>query len=287
MSSIAQWLSHHGDIERRERELLLCAAAGLTRADLITNPERLLCTETLERLEDWAARRRSGEPLGYLTGSQGFLDFELVVSPAVLIPRPETEILVEHALAALAQSDLETDSTASANTALSCPRLLDLGTGSGAIAVALARARPDAEVIGADISTEALEVAAGNAAALGVAIAWRTSNWFEGLSGRFDLIVSNPPYIAADDPHLADLTFEPSLALTGGADGLDAFRAIINDAPRYLRRDAPLAFEHGYDQADAVADLLRSQGFEDIETHRDLAGIPRVTLGRWRGSEAH
>lgn len=285
MSSLAQWLSHHGDIDRRERELLLCAAAGLTRAELITNPGRLLCSEILDRLEDWAARRKSGEPLAYLVGSQGFLDFELAVSPAVLIPRPETEILVDHALAALAQSTSETDRTESSDRALARLRLLDLGTGSGAIAVALARARPDAEVIGADISTEALKIAAGNAAALGVEIGWRTSNWFEALSGRFDLIVSNPPYIAANDPHLADLTFEPSIALTGGPDGLEAFRAIITDAPRHLRRGAPLAFEHGYDQADAVADLLRSRGFEDVETHRDLAGIPRVTLGRWHGSE--
>jgi release factor glutamine methyltransferase len=287
LNSVAQWLSRHDDIERRERELLLCAAAGLTRAKLITNPGLLLCGEVLGRLEDWAARRRSGEPLAYLVGSQGFLDFDLAVSPAVLIPRPETEILVEQALAALAQCNLESDQRTSTNATHTRLRLLDLGTGSGAIALALARARPDAEVIGADISTEALKIAAANAATLGVEITWRTSSWFATLSGAFDLIVSNPPYIAADDPHLTDLTFEPLVALAGGADGLDAFRAIITDAPRYLRQGAPLAFEHGYDQAEAVADLLRSRGFEDIETHRDLAGIHRVTLGRWRGSEAY
>jgi release factor glutamine methyltransferase len=300
LSSVGQWLSRHSDIERRERELLLCAAAELTRARLLTHPDVPLCADVLQRLEDWIARRRRGEPVAYLLGRQGFLDFDLAVSPAVLIPRPETELLVERALIALekrwsagggksAGGGRTAGGSATAAGDFGAPtplRLLDLGTGSGAIALALARAHPEADVVGADISDAALAIARANAAALGAAITWQKSNWFETLSGRFDLIVSNPPYVAAEDPHLADLTFEPLLALVGGADGLDAFRTLVREAPRFLRRNGTLAFEHGYDQAAAVAALLRSRGFEDIETHRDLAGIPRVTLGCWREPEA-
>ncbi len=289
MSTIADWLARHGDLERKERELLVCAAGGFTRARLITDPDTTLCEETQSRLADWVARRRAGEPVAYLLGRQGFLDFDLRVTPAVLIPRPETEVLVEQAIAGLGrhlQCAEQHRSGATPSRQAEPLRLLDLGTGSGAIALALAKAFPGAEVVGADKSPDALAIAAANANALGLKVLWLESDWCSAVNGAFDLIVSNPPYIAVNDPHLEHLSYEPALALLGGADGFDAFRTIILEAPSHLHTGGVLAFEHGYDQADAVAHLLRSRGFEQIETYPDLAGIPRVTLARWGQREA-
>ncbi|MGA1675326.1 MAG: peptide chain release factor N(5)-glutamine methyltransferase [Pseudomonadales bacterium] len=289
MSTIADWLARHGDLERQERELLVCAAGGFTRARLITDPDTTLCEETQSRLADWVARRRAGEPVAYLLERQGFLDFDLRVTPAVLIPRPETEVLVEQAIAGLGrhlQCAEQPGPGASPSRQAEPLRLLDLGTGSGAIALALANAFPGAEVVGADKSPDALAIAAANANALGLKVLWLESDWCSAVNGAFDLIVSNPPYIAVNDPHLEHLSYEPALALLGGADGLDAFRTIILEAPSHLHTGGVLAFEHGYDQADAVAHLLRSRGFEQIETYPDLAGIPRVTLARWGQREA-
>ena len=225
------------------------------------------------RFADWIARRTAGEPVAYLLGTREFYGRDFVVSPAVLIPRHETELLVELALAKLPKLAKQ-DS----------PSLLDLGTGSGCIAITLALEAPYAQVTAVDTSPQALAVAQQNAATLDVRVEFREGSWFEPLSGsRFDVIVSNPPYIKADDPHLAqgDVRFEPFSALASGPDGLDDIRAIITTAPSHLTPGGWLLFEHGYDQAEAMVTVMEQGGFSTIEQHRDLAGIVRVTLGQW------
>ncbi|QNP39857.1 peptide chain release factor N(5)-glutamine methyltransferase [Lysobacter solisilvae (ex Woo and Kim 2020)] len=216
------------------------------------------------------ARRAQGEPVAYLTGRRGFWRFDLAVTPATLIPRPETELLVELALERLP-----------IERAL---RVADLGTGSGAIALALAHERPRAQVLASDASAQALAVARTNAQALGLAnVGFREGDWFAPLAGEcFDLIASNPPYIALDDPHLGegDLRFEPAAALGSGADGLDAIRRIAAEAPAYLQAGGWLLLEHGWDQGAAVRGLLLAAGFVEVATERDLEGRDRVTLGR-------
>lgn len=225
------------------------------------------------RFADWVARRTAGEPVAYLLGSREFYGRDFAVSPAVLIPRHETELLMELALAKL--STLAKDAS---------PSLLDLGTGSGCIAITLALEAPYAQVTAVDASPQALVVAQQNAATLDARVEFREGSWFEPLSGsRFDLIVSNPPYIKANDPHLAqgDVRFEPPSALASGPDGLADIRAIIATAPSYLKSGGWLLFEHGYDQAEAMVAVMEQGGFSAIEQHRDLAGIVRVTLGQW------
>ncbi|GAB2180402.1 peptide chain release factor N(5)-glutamine methyltransferase [Denitratisoma sp. agr-D3] len=225
-----------------------------------------------ERFAHWVARREAGEPVAYLLGCREFYGRDFAVSPAVLIPRHETELLVELALAKL---------PASGN-----PALLDLGTGSGCIAITLALEMPHVAVTAVDASSEALAVASQNAKALGATVDFLLGSWFAPVAGRrFDVIVSNPPYIKADDPHLAqgDVRFEPPSALASGADGLDDIRVIITAAPAHLTPGGWLLFEHGYDQAEAMVAVLQQGGFSGIEQHRDLAGIVRVTLGQWPG----
>jgi release factor glutamine methyltransferase len=232
--------------------------------DAIADAALVACFETL------VARRVAGEPVAYLTGRRGFWSFDLTVTPATLIPRVETELLVELALARLPR-DRE-------------PRIADLGTGSGAIALALAHERPRARVVATDASDAALAVARDNAIALGIDnIDLRRGDWLAALSGeRFDLIASNPPYIASDDPHLGvgDLRHEPAAALASGCDGLDAIRVIVRDAPAHLVTDGWLLLEHGLEQGRAVRDLLHAAGFVDVATEHDLEGRDRVTLGR-------
>jgi release factor glutamine methyltransferase len=222
------------------------------------------------RFDDLIERRRAGEPVAYLTGLRGFWRFDLAVSAATLIPRPETELLVEVALARL-----PTDRAL---------RVADLGTGSGAIALALAHERPRAQVIATDASADALAIAEANAVGLSIRnVEFRSGDWFAPLQGeRFDLIASNPPYIALGDPHLdeGDLRYEPSTALSSGADGLDAIRTIVGDAPAYLEAGGWLLLEHGWDQGAAVRDLLLRAGFVGVATERDLEDRDRVTLGR-------
>lgn len=213
-----------------------------------------------------AARRANGEPVAYLLGQREFFGRDFLVSPAVLIPRPDTELLVELALEKARRA--------------AAPRILDLGTGSGCIAVTLALELPAAQVTAVDASGEALAVARQNASALGAAVRFLAGKWFDPLGGeRFDLIVSNPPYVAAADRHLdeGDLRFEPLSALASGADGLDDIRRIVAAAPAHLAPGACLLLEHGYDQAGAVAQILAQGGFVAIEQHRDLAGIVRVS----------
>lgn len=222
------------------------------------------------------ARRLKGEPVAYITGRKDFFGLTLAVDARVLDPRPDTETLVDWALACLPESPESAS-----------PRILDLGTGSGAVALALQHARPQASVWAVDASEDALAVAQANAARLDLGVHFIASDWFSAVdlerTGRFDLIVSNPPYVAEGDPHLAALTHEPLQALTSGHDGLDAIRQIIAQAPAHLAPGGWLLLEHGWDQADKVQALLRSARFEQVQSRQDLAGIGRCTGARRPG----
>jgi release factor glutamine methyltransferase len=254
-------------LDALENRILLCHATGLTRVQLITQAERALDDEEAARLNALVRRRLDGEPIAYIVGHREFFGLAFQVSEAVLIPRPDTELIVELALERLPPAG----------------RLLDMGTGSGAIAVALAHTRPDAVVTALDVSAAALQVAQANAAANGARVRFLQSDWYAALAPdeRFDLIASNPPYIAAGDAHLAqgDLRFEPTGALTDHADGLSALRTIIGGAATHLQPGAWLLLEHGYDQADAVRALLLAQGYLEVQSWRDLGGIERVSGG--------
>jgi release factor glutamine methyltransferase len=261
-------------LERLDAQLLLGHVLGKPRAWLIAHDEDTLPPERAAAYAALCTRRAAGEPFAYLVGSQEFHGLMLAVDPAVLVPRPDTETLVDWALEVLA-TDLA-DRAA--------PQVVDLGTGSGAIALAIKHRHPAAVVSAVDLSAAALAVAQGNAQRLGLAVAFHAGSWWQPLAGRrFDLCVSNPPYIAGADPHLAALGHEPALALTPGGDGLDALRAIVAGAPFHLHPGAWLLLEHGFDQAKAVADLLRAHGFERVAMRRDLPGQPRCTGGRWAG----
>ena len=255
---------------RLDAELLLAQALGKSRGYLHTWPEREPEASQLERFQAALARRRAGEPVAYILGRQGFWSLDLDVASHTLIPRPDTELLVETALALLPATPLQ---------------VLDLGTGTGAIALALACERPAWQVTGVDRVAEAVALAQGNGTRLQLANArFAESCWFSALAGqRFQLIVSNPPYIAAADPHLSqgDVRFEPSSALVAGVDGLDDIRVIIEQAPAHLLAGGWLLLEHGFDQAEAVRELLAQRGFAAVESRRDLGGHQRISLGQW------
>ena len=212
-------------------------------------------------------RRLAGEPVAYLTGRNEFYGLPLQVDARVLDPRPDTETLVDWALETIAP--------------LPAPRLLDLGTGSGAIALALQHQRQGAQVLAVDASQDALAVAQANATRLGLAVRFQHGHWLQGVEGLFDVIVSNPPYIAAQDPHLAALTHEPLQALASGADGLEDIRAIVAQAPAHLPPGGWLLLEHGWDQAERVRALLAAAGFGQVQSRTDLAGIARCSGGQW------
>ena len=253
-----------------ENRILLCEATGLSRVQLITQGDRALTPDEAQRLDTLVARRLAGEPIAYIVGRREFFGLDFQVGPAVLIPRPDTELIVELALERLPQGPA---------------RLLDMGTGSGAIAVAVAHTRPDADVTALDVSPDALAVAQANAAANGARVRFLESSWFDALAAfdTFDVIASNPPYIAAGDEHLAqgDLRFEPVGALTDHADGLSALRIIVAGGARHLVPGGWLLLEHGYDQAAAVRALLAKAGYTDVQSWQDLAGIERVSGGRF------
>lgn len=255
---------------RLDAELLLAAVLGKPRSYLRTWPEHEPGAEQLAAFAALLERRRAGEPVAYILGHQGFWSLDLEVAPHTLIPRPDTELLVETALQ-LAPATPQ--------------RVLDLGTGSGAIALALASERGGWQVIGVDRIAEAVALAERNRQRLKLGNAeFRQSSWFDGLAGeRFGLILSNPPYIAADDRHLGegDVRFEPLSALVAGVDGLDDIRQIIAQAPRHLQAGGWLLLEHGYDQAEAVRELLAAAGFTAVDSRRDLGGHQRISLGRW------
>jgi len=253
-----------------DARVLLAHVLGCTRAWLVAHAGDRLGREQAQAFFALAKRRRDGEPVAYLTGCREFWGLDLTVTPAVLIPRPETETLVEVALARLPVDR--------------GVRILDLGTGSGALALALARERPLAEVVATDVSPDALEVAHGNARRLATGnVAFVRSDWYADVPpGRHDAIVSNPPYIAQDDPHLreGDLRFEPRGALASGVTGLSALAAIVAGARDRLAPGGFLAVEHGFDQGDAVSRLFEASGLVAIERFRDLAGLWRVVAGR-------
>jgi release factor glutamine methyltransferase len=265
-TTIDAWL-RAAPLDRLEARILLTHALGLTRVQLITQSERTLSTDEADCLAILVQRRIDGEPIAYIVGSREFYGLSFDVTPDVLIPRPETELLVELALQYLPPNG----------------RLLDMGTGSGAIAVAIAVNRPDAQVTALDFSAAALAVAKGNAEKHQAAVEFLQSDWFAALAQRqFDLIVSNPPYIVAGDRHLSqgDLRFEPVDALTDHHDGLSALRQIVEGADDHLGTGGWLFMEHGYDQAAAVCELATAHGFVDVQRWKDLAGIERVSGGR-------
>ena len=257
-------------MDRSDAQVIMAHVLGVNRAWIAANPMRILTESEDARIESLAAQRALGRPVAYLLGSREFYGYDFAVGPEVLIPRPETETLVEAALARLAPRD-------------TC---LDLGTGSGAVAVTIARQRPEARVVATDASAEAIALARRNAEAHGCAsrIELLQGSWFEPVQGRrFDVIVANPPYVASGDPHLArgDLRFEPRQALTdGSADGLASIRAIVAGAPAHLKPRGWLLLEHGYDQAAAVRAILEAAGFSGLVSIPDLAGIPRVAGGK-------
>lgn len=254
---------------RLEVQMLLQHALGVARVYLLAHAEQQLNATQQAAYGSLLQRRLNGEPIAYILGEREFFGLNLNLTSATLIPRPETELLVELALQRVSVHDSS--------------RILDLGTGSGAIALAIAHARPKARVMAVDASEVALNVARANAAKLGIAnVQFQHSNWFSGLARqRYDLIVSNPPYIAANDRHLScgDVRFEPITALASGGDGLDDIRQIVAHAADHLETGAWLLLEHGYDQAAQVVELLRKAGLMETFSARDLAGIERVSGG--------
>lgn len=271
ISTIEAVLAHSG-LPRGEAQILLGQGLGMERAALIAHADRELIPRDIVYAGELFARRRAGEPIAYIKGEREFFGLSLRVGPDVLIPRPETEQLVEMSLERV--------------PAAGAARVLELGTGSGAVALALARVRPELALTATDVSEAALAVARENARRHGIAIDFVRSDWFDALGpGRFDVIVSNPPYIAAGDAHLeqGDVRFEPRLALVGGKDGLECIRTIASQAPGRLQPGGWLLFEHGCDQGLRCMELLHVLGYAEVGDFGDLAGLPRVCAGRRPG----
>jgi release factor glutamine methyltransferase len=260
-------LGGHSDSPRLDAELLLCKVLRISRSALIVRAADSIAATSRHAYEDLIAQRAQGAPVAYLTGTREFWSLELTVTPNVLVPRPETETLVELALELLTEDQPHS--------------VLDLGTGSGAIALAIAKERPRVRMTGIDISEPALSVAAANAQKLGLPhIRWRLGSWFDGVPGeRFDLIVANPPYVASNDPALGCLAAEPAIALTSGPTGLEALSHIVDCAAAHLNSHGWLLLEHGSAQAEDVAGMLEHRSFARIRSHADYSGKTRVTLG--------
>ncbi|MCC2597309.1 peptide chain release factor N(5)-glutamine methyltransferase [Pusillimonas sp. MFBS29] len=262
-------ISQDSGLPRLEAHMLWQHVLNVSRARLIAHDTDALAPEAVASFRALQARRLSGEPMAYILGYKEFMGREFEVGPGTLIPRPDTELLVETAL------DYLQDRLA--------PLVLDMGTGTGAIAISVALGAPNAKVTATDVSADALAVAQRNAQKLGAEVEFLSGSWYDALVGHsgFDLIVSNPPYIAAGDPHLeqGDVRFEPMLALSDGVDGLSALRTIVQGAGARLKPGAALFLEHGWDQALAVRQLLQQAGFARVASLKDLAGIERVTGG--------
>ncbi len=257
-------------LDRLDAQLLLLHALGKpadARAWLLAHDEDALPAQAADLFRSFSLRRAAGEPLAYIVGYKEFFGLTFAVDARVLVPRPDTETLVQWTLDAISD--------------LAKPEILDLGTGSGAVAIALAHSLK-ARVTATDFSLDALAVASHNARQLGVEVQLVHSNWFDKVSGHYHVIASNPPYIVDADPHLSALTHEPISALTSGSDGLSDIREIIQRAPQHLQPGGWLLLEHGYDQADAVRDLLVERGFAQVQSRNDLAGIARCSGGIWR-----
>ena len=258
-------------IARVDAQMLLlhvCGQPTHARAWLITHDSDALSAAQQTQWHSLLQRRADGEPVAYLTGHKGFYGLDLAVDARVLDPRPDTETLVDWALELLPGDGTKL-------------RLADLGTGSGAIALALQHERPAAEVWAVDASHDALAVASANAKQLQLPVHFAHSHWLGALTGRFDAIVTNPPYIRDDDPHMPALRHEPRQALTSGADGLDDIRQIVENAPSHLQDGGWLLMEHGWDQAADVRTLLAARGFAQVQSRKDLAGIERASGGQW------
>jgi len=263
-------LAREQGLERIDAQLLLCHVLQCERAWLISHDDAQLSPAQQTRFEEAVAQRAQDVPLAYLIGEKEFHGLRLKVTPDTLVPRADTEVLVDWALELLAEA------------AAPCPKVVDLGTGTGAIALALKHRHPAADLSAVDLSAAALAVAQENALRLGLDVQFLQGNWWQPLAGRrFDLIVSNPPYIAGADEHLPALRHEPLTALTPGGDGLLALRILVDGAPAHLQPGAWLLLEHGWDQAESVAAMLQMRGFEAVNSRRDLGGQMRVSGGRW------
>lgn len=264
------------DSPQLDAELLLTAALGKPRSHLYAWPDKVPDEQQRERFKALTAQRQQGQPISYLLGQREFWSLDFIVSPAVLIPRPDTELLVETALELLPKQ---------------AAKVLDLGTGSGAIAISLASERPNWIISASDFSEAALAIAASNNRRLvDDRVTLLQGSWFDAAPAgdRYDLIISNPPYIEDNDPHLqqGDVAHEPASALSSGADGLDDIRVITEKAPTHLLDGGWLMLEHGYNQAEAVGDIMKDAALQAVHHRQDLAGINRITLGQWRGAKS-
>ncbi|WP_165089232.1 peptide chain release factor N(5)-glutamine methyltransferase [Neisseria yangbaofengii] len=268
--TLEQWLRQSA-LPKNEARMLLQYITGYSRVQLITQGDAEMPSETAAKLDAVAQRRLNGEPIAYILGEREFYGRMFAVNPHVLIPRPETEHLVEAVIERLPQGG----------------KVWDMGTGSGAVAVTVALGRPDANVRASDISSGALQTAQSNAQHLGAAVEFAAGSWFDvdrpSEPHSYDVIVSNPPYIEAEDEHLqqGDLRFEPPTALTDFSDGLSCIRGLAAGAPQYLKQGGWLLLEHGYNQGQAVRDILTANGFVEVSTLQDLAGLDRITSGQW------
>ena len=267
MITVKQWLQQVSDLPLIECELLLGQVMTLSRAQILAYPEREISTDALQQLQPVIQQLREGKPFAYITGSREFWGLDLRVTTDVLIPRPETELLVELAVELAPQGG----------------NMIDLGTGSGAIAIAVKTERPDLAVTAIDSSCAALKVARDNACQLKVDVTFHQQSWLLGSNSPWDIIVSNPPYIADNDPHLPHLLAEPRQALVAGRDGLDDIRQIVSQASQQLNPGGYLLIEHGYDQAADVQQLMSAAELVNVHCRKDLAGINRVTLAQYAG----
>ncbi len=254
-------------LPRSEADMLLCRALDVPRSHIYAFPERRVGAAAAERLATWIGRRRAGEPVAYILGERGFWGLDLTVTAAALIPRPDTETLVAAALAQI-RADAH---------------VLDLGTGCGTVALAIAAERPSARIVASDVDPLCVALCQHNAERLGFAVETRLADRFDGIPERFDVVVSNPPYVAADDDHLqrGDLRFEPRHALVSGGGGVDFLAALVREAPPHLKPGGWLCVEHGCDQEHQVRGLFLERGFANVHCHRDLADQPRATTGQW------
>lgn len=271
--TIAQALAAAQTLGVDRLDAQLCLLNSLKKPDtdrawLLAHDGDVLPALTADTFRGYCLRRAAGEPLAYIVGYKEFFGLRFAVDARVLVPRPDTETLVQWGLDVLQTTNQD------------CPAVLDLGTGSGAVAIAIAH-HERTSMLATDASTDALAVAQSNATQLGCDVQFAHSHWFDSVTGRFKVIVSNPPYVASNDPHLAALHHEPLSALTAGPDGLNDIRRIIDQAPNHLAAGGWLLLEHGYDQAPAVCALLRERGFTNVQSRRDLAGIARCSGGVW------